>query len=231
MNPSPPGHDDQDLVDKVVAGLVDQPDPMARYRALSRAQEMYEGVTRRIAAERARAVADMRDAGLSYGQIAEAIGFTRARAQQLADRAVPAAAPTVAVPAAAETPALTAFLELHLRTHDWPREPQDLQVARSTPVPPLMAQRYTAETLAAELFADAGFRALQLGTWSRIADPKKIANAVDALAERPYRQDAELLGAAIELAAQLQQDDGRRRAVAVGLIAAFVGALALGGRD
>jgi hypothetical protein len=204
---------------------------MARYRALSRAQEMYEAVTRRIAAERARAVAEMRDtAGLSYGQIADAIGFTRARAQQLADRAVPAAALPPAPPAA-KTPSLTAYLEDYLRARSWPREPRDVQVAHSTPVPPLMAQHYSAEALAAELFADPDFRALQLGTWSRTADSKEITMAVDALAERPYRQDAELLSAAVALAARLQQEDGRRRAVAAGLVLAFIGALALGGRD
>ena len=226
----PTGHDDEDLVEKLVSGLLDQPDPMARYRALSRAQEMYEAVTRRIAAERARTVADMRDAGLSYGQIAEAIGFTRARAQQLADRAGPTATPPP-VPPAAGAPALTAYLDAYLHAHGWPREPAVALAAHSVPVPPLMAQRYTAQTLAAELFADSTFRALQLGTWLRTPDTKKINSAIDALAPRPYRQDAELLAAAVELAAQLQQEDGRRRAVATGLVAAFLGALALGARE
>ena len=78
-----------DVVEKVVASLIKERDPLIRYEALTCAQAVYDAVTVRVAAERARAVADMHDAGLSYGRIAEVIGFTRARAQQLVERAEP----------------------------------------------------------------------------------------------------------------------------------------------
>lgn len=216
---------DDDLVERVVAGLLGQPDPMSRYRALTRAQGVYEAITRRIAAERARAVADMKETGVSYADIAEAIGFTRSRAQQLVERAEPPprARPTP-IGRAAPTQ-LTEFLEIHLREHQWPREGP-----RTTPVPPLVAQHYTPDQLAAQLFADPRFRALQLGSWLRTPDGKLITEAIAALDPQPFRQDIELLTAAIAVAAQLQQKDGRERALAAGVLLAVGGALLAAGR-
>src|SRR5215813_8087623 len=80
---------DEEIATGILSALLGQQDPLVRYEALTRAQGVYEALTKRIAAERARAVADMHTAGLSYGRIAETIGFTRARAQQLVERAGP----------------------------------------------------------------------------------------------------------------------------------------------
>src|ERR1700730_444882 len=81
--------DDQDneIAEGIIESLLGQADPLARYQALTRAQSVYEALTRQLAAERARAVGEMHSAGLTYGQIAEVIGFTRARAQQLVEAA------------------------------------------------------------------------------------------------------------------------------------------------
>lgn len=106
-----------------------------------------------------------------------------------------------------------------------------MEMARSMPVPPLMAQRYTTEQLATELFAEPAFRALHLGTWRRSPDAQLIASAIEALSPPPYRQDAALLVDAVTMAAQLQQDDGRQRAVAAGAVLAFLGAVSLTGRN
>jgi hypothetical protein len=48
-----------DVVERVVSGLISEPGPLVRYDVLTRAQEMYDAVVMRVAAERARAVADM----------------------------------------------------------------------------------------------------------------------------------------------------------------------------
>lgn len=224
MSLQPQGNQDDDLVEPFVASLLAQPDPMARYQALTRAQGVHEAITKRIAAERARAVADMKDTGMSYAHIAEAIGFTRSRAQQLVERAEPA-------PAARPKPAkrtaptqLAEFLEVYLREQQWPREGP-----RTGPVPPLVAQLYTAEQLSAQLFADPRFRALQLGTWLRTPEAKLIDEAIAALDPQPFRQDVELLADALARAAQLQQKDGRERALAAGVLLAVLLAAA-GGR-
>ena len=99
--------------------------------------------------------------------------------------------------------------------------------------------RPTAEELARELLQDAGFRALQLGSWLGTTDGRIIAAAVEAVSPPLYRQDVELLVAALQRAADLQQQEGQQiaggyaiKAIAVaGLAALVIGILGLGEGD
>jgi hypothetical protein len=215
-----------DVVERVVSGLISERDPLVRYDVLTRAQEMYDAVVMRVAAERARAVADMHATGLSYGRIAEVIGFTRARAQQLVERAAPTPKSRAqkGFTSVATQEEITAFLASYIE--GWPRvyySPAYTLASRFRP--PLMADVHTAQEIAAHLFADAEFRALQLGTWLNTPNGQLITAAVEAIAPPPYREDVQLLIEAVTLAAKMQQDAGRERAVAAGLVLAFGGAL------
>ncbi len=215
-----------DVVERVVASLIKERDPWIRYEALTRAQAVYDAVTVRVAAERARAVADMHDAGLSYGRIAEVIGFTRARAQQLVERAEPTPKNRVqkGSTSVATQEEITSFLDSYIE--GWPRvyySPAYTLASRFRP--PLMADRHTAAEIAAHLFADAEFRSLQLGTWLNTPNGQLITAAVEALTPPPYREDIQLLVEAVTLAAKMQQDAGRERAVTAGLVLAVGGAL------
>jgi hypothetical protein len=211
-----------DVVERIVAGLTQQqPDPLIRYQALSHAQEVYEAVARRIAAERARAVSEMHDSGQSYGRIAELIGFTRSRAQQLAERADPPAKTHDRQDKQLMTQeTLTLYLDAYTAT--WPRS-WNRHPFRPNAQP--VAQRHSAEEIAGQLYADANFRALQLGTWLNTPDGELLAAAVEALTPPPYQQDIELLVEALQLAAKMQQRDARGNAVAAGLLIAAGGAL------
>src|SRR6202044_2508315 len=86
--------------------------------------------------------------------------------------------------------------------------------------PYLAHQRPTPEELAAELVALAEFRALGLGSWLGTADGQVIAQAVEIVSPPFYRQDVELLVAALRHAATLQQQEGQQVAgqYAVGAI-------------
>lgn len=215
-----------DVVDRVVSGLISEPDPLVRYDVLTRAQQMYDAVVMRVAAERARAVADMHATGLSYGRIAEVIGFTRARAQQLVERAEPAPKSRAqkGFTSVATQEEITTFLAGYIE--GWPRVYYSTAYSLASRFrPPLMADMHTAQEIAAHLFADAEFRSLQLGTWLNTPNGQLITAAVEAITPPPYREDIQLLVEAVTLAAKMQQDTGRQRAVAAGLVLAFGGAL------
>jgi hypothetical protein len=87
--------------------------------------------------------------------------------------------------------------------------------------------RPTVEQVAHELLSIAEFRALQLGTWLGTTDGQVITAAVESVAPPFYREDVELLVAALQHAATLQQQEGQQAAdrFALGVVgvAAFVG--------
>jgi hypothetical protein len=72
-----------DALDLVMA---EEPDPLKRYTALTFAQKVHAAAVVRVAEERGAVVAEMHDSGMSYAEIGELIGLSRARAQQLAER-------------------------------------------------------------------------------------------------------------------------------------------------
>lgn len=73
-------------------------------------------------------------------------------------------------------------------------------------------QRPTAEEIGNWLLQDAEFRALELGNWLGTTDGAIIAGAVERFLPPLYRQDAELLIAALKFSAALQQAEGREAA-------------------
>jgi hypothetical protein len=72
-----------------------------------------------------------------------------------------------------------------------------------------LPQRPTAEEIGKWLLQDAEFRALELGTWLGTTDGEIVAGAVEGFLPPLYRQDVELLVAALKFAADLQQTEGR----------------------
>jgi hypothetical protein len=208
-----PAEDLQDLVDRVMSSLLQESDPVRRYQALTQAQQVFDILTGELAIERARAAAQMHSAGLSYAQIAEALGFTRARAQQLVERA----------PATTQRPLAMSKAS----------DPTEGKIAEylSTRVRQLLAGGAAAEEIGARLFADAAFRSLQLGTL--LATPKRqiIAAAVDALDVALTPVEAERLTEGVSQAAKLQQAEGRDRAMAAGLLVAVGAALLVSGKN
>jgi len=92
---------------------------------------------------------------------------------------------------------------------------------------PTMADAYTAAQIAEALLADAGFRALKLGTWLNTPSGELLVAAVASLAPQPYQADIDLLIDALRLAAQRQQDEARQK-LAVGLLGGAALAIALG---
>ena len=217
IKPGVASQDDNTLADNILAALLQPSDPLTRYHALSRAQSVYEALARRIAAERARAVAEMHDAGVSYGRIAEEIGFTRARAQQLVERAEPPVKhDQQRRRSAASREQITAFLDRYVGS--WPR---DHGSSRHRPV----ADSRRTEGIAIDLLGDAEFGELQLGTWLSGPDERLIRAAVEAITPPLYRADIELLTGSVALAAKTQQRDARARAAAGALLAAAGAAL------
>lgn len=77
-----------DVAAEVDGILADIADPLERYQRATAAQVHHQAVARALADERAQALKEMNDAGLSYQQIADVtlIG-TRGRAQQLVEKA------------------------------------------------------------------------------------------------------------------------------------------------
>lgn len=75
------------------------------------------------------------------------------------------------------------------------------------------------DQVAAELLADAEFRALKLGTWLSTPEGEFIAAAVTALMPPLYQQDADLLVAALQMAAKQQQSEARKTIVAATAVA------------
>lgn len=101
--------------------------------------------------------------------------------------------------------------------------------------PPFFGSRPTEEQLAREWLGLAEFRALQLGTWLGTTDGRVIAEAVESVTPPFYRQDLELLVAALQQAAVLQQQEGQQAAGrfalrAIGLAAVFAVAIAVSSR-
>lgn len=89
----------------------------------------------------------------------------------------------------------------------------------------LMQPRPSAEQVAQELLQIAEFRALRLGTWLGTVDGQVITEAVEMVVPPFYRQDIELLVAALQLAAQLQQTEGHNKAGKLALGAIGIAAL------
>lgn len=220
---------DDDLANGVLNALLEEPDPLKRYEALTKAQNLYEALAKRIAAERARAVAEMHTSGMSYGRIADVIGFTRARAQQLVERAAPIDRDKQEKrkTAMASQEEITQYLASF--TSRWPRQ-QLHAMFRLPPTWRPVADIKTAEEVASELIADADFQLLRLGNWLETADGQLLTAAVEALMPPLYQRDAELLVEALTLAAKSQQKDGRARAVAGTALAAAGLAIVLGSR-
>jgi len=84
--------------------------------------------------------------------------------------------------------------------------------AQSCRYPYVLTPRPTVEQAAHELLGLAEFRALQLGTWLGTTDGKVIAEAVETVTPPFYRQDVELLVAALQHAVALQQQEGQQAA-------------------
>lgn len=115
---------------------------------------------------------------------------------------------------------LTAFLNERII---WPRMVSPY-FGWSPPFPyhhSLYAQpRPTVEQLAKELLGIAEIRALRLGAWLTTPNGEVITRAVKAMSPPLYRDDVELLVAALQHAAKMQQQEGQDRAgrFAVGAI-------------
>jgi hypothetical protein len=77
--------------------------------------------------------------------------------------------------------------------------------------------RPTVEQLAQELLGVTEIRALRLGAWLTTPDGAMITEAVEAISPPLYRQDIELVVAALKLAAKMQQEEGQGKA---GMVAA-----------
>lgn len=84
----------------------------------------------------------------------------------------------------------------------------------------------SADQVAAELLADAEFRALKLGTWLSTPDGEFLAAAATALTPPIYKPDVEVLIKALQLAAKQQQSEARKT-LAAGTAVAAVLALAV----
>lgn len=110
---------------------------------------------------------------------------------------------------------IAAFLDSHL---SWPRVTGRFG-ALDEEVPWMVpaylqrpAERPSVEELAQQLLGIAEFRALQLGTWLGTTDGTVIAEAVELVVPSFYAADVELLVAALQEAASLQQQEGQRAA-------------------
>lgn len=112
---------------------------------------------------------------------------------------------------------LTAYLDKTIT--DWPRMVSPDWMGDSLEglwsnwdLRPYVQPRPSVEELAAFFVKQAEFRILQLGAWLTTPDGELIAQAVEAMSPPLYRADVELLVAALQAAAQMQQADGQRRA-------------------
>ena len=84
-----------------------------------------------------------------------------------------------------------------------------------------MAYQVTADQVAERLLADAGFRALRLGTGLNTPDGELMAAVAEMLTPPPYQADMELLVEALNLAVAMQQRKERGEAFGVGVGAAI----------
>lgn len=87
-----------------------------------------------------------------------------------------------------------------------------------------------AQALAAAVLEDAGFRALQLGTWLNTPDGNLIAEVVGQVLPPNYRPEYHLVVEALKIAATHQRQAGVQRAVGAGVLGA-VGLLLWALRD
>jgi hypothetical protein len=89
--------------------------------------------------------------------------------------------------------------------------------------------RPSAEELAEQLLADAEFGAIRLGTFLDTPDGELLVTAVELVSPPFYRDDIELLVAALKLAARIQQRQQRLGGVLIGAAAvALVASFARG---
>jgi hypothetical protein len=61
-------------------------DPLCRYREAVAAESLHRAALRRLVDVRALSALELHERGSSYGRIADSVGLTRARAQQLVQR-------------------------------------------------------------------------------------------------------------------------------------------------
>jgi hypothetical protein len=111
----------------------------------------------------------------------------------------------------------------------WPRQPQPWGYNYPYQPAPIASQR-TAGDVAGWLLADAEFRALKLGNWLSTPDGELVMAAIGMLAPAPYAQDAQLLAEALQLAAQQQQAEARKKILAAIAIGGAVVALGASGK-
>lgn len=72
------------LLHNLCGDLLDEPDPLIRYTALTAEQARYDALVSAIKRERGKALADMVAAGASQGAVAESTGLgTQQRVSQL----------------------------------------------------------------------------------------------------------------------------------------------------
>jgi hypothetical protein len=129
---------------------------------------------------------------------------------------------------------LANFLDTFLDDRAWAPRSWPRQRTQLGSWPPIMSvpggswyptlERATVDELAQQLVESAEFKALNLGTWLGTADGQLILQAIGMISSPLYRQDAELFAAALQHAAQMQHEIGRKRAGRLALVAviAFV---------
>jgi len=77
-------HEVETLAGNLLGDLLAEPDPLVRYHALTREQALYDALVSEIKRLRGRALAQVRDNGLSLDAVAEAAGLgSYQRAQKL----------------------------------------------------------------------------------------------------------------------------------------------------
>ena len=91
-------------------------------------------------------------------------------------------------------------------------------------------QRPNAEAVAKEFLGIAEFRELQLGTWLGTTNGEILTAAVEAVVPMFYAEDVELLVDALKIAAEAQQQQGQKKALATAVGAMVVIGLAGWGR-
>jgi hypothetical protein len=153
-------------------------------------------------------------------QAAHQAGVTKNRIHELTGTARTTIDRILEAPMGTTTHALAAYLEKF--TSQWPKRDNYNWVLQS----PVAGQWNVAE-VAGMLIADAEFKALRLGTWLSTPDGQLLASAIEKLAPAPFAEDTQLLIEALQLAAQMQQADARRKILA-GVAVGGVIALALG---
>jgi hypothetical protein len=115
---------------------------------------------------------------------------------------------------------IAAFIDQHIA---WPRVPYDCDPALDGMLHAHLGPgRPDAEQLAHELLDLADFHALRLGTWLNTTDGEIVAQGVEMVTPPLYRQDVQLLVAALRYAANLQHENAQRAGeLALGAIALF----------